>query len=216
MTPNQTLADLTARCLDGPRRRAGRVPAGLRRGPRRHDHGDGRGAGGLLSPRAAGPRRGRPADRQPPSRLGPRNSTAASPALAATLHCAPTEQAAENLRQEGIRPKAIHVTGNTVIDALLWTVAAAARAGQPLAGEIRRIGRPPDGPRSPATAARTSATAWSRSARRSASSPAAFPTSTFSIPCISTPTSASRWAGCCRTSRTSSSASRRPTPSSSG
>lgn len=39
------------------------------------------------------------------------------------LHCAPTERSAANLRAEGVRPETIHVTGNTVIDALLWTVA---------------------------------------------------------------------------------------------
>ena len=37
----------------------------------------------------------------------------------AGLHFAPTERAAENLRAEGIPPKQIHVTGNTVVDALL-------------------------------------------------------------------------------------------------
>lgn len=42
--------------------------------------------------------------------------------LAATLHCAPTARAAENLISEGIDPATIHVTGNTVIDALLMTL----------------------------------------------------------------------------------------------
>jgi len=37
----------------------------------------------------------------------------------ASLHFAPTEQARENLRREGVREDTIHVTGNTVIDALL-------------------------------------------------------------------------------------------------
>lgn len=36
----------------------------------------------------------------------------------ADLHFAPTERAADNLRREGIAADAIHVTGNTVIDAL--------------------------------------------------------------------------------------------------
>jgi len=40
----------------------------------------------------------------------------------ADLHCAPTEQAAHNLRSEGIAPEAIHITGNTGTDALLWTL----------------------------------------------------------------------------------------------
>ena len=42
--------------------------------------------------------------------------------LVTALHCAPTERAAQNLRDEGIPTNAIHVTGNSVIDALLWTV----------------------------------------------------------------------------------------------
>ncbi|AXK84107.1 UDP-N-acetylglucosamine 2-epimerase (non-hydrolyzing) [Pseudolabrys taiwanensis] len=41
-------------------------------------------------------------------------------ALAATLHCAPTAQAAANLRAEGVREQDCIVTGNTVIDALLY------------------------------------------------------------------------------------------------
>lgn len=38
----------------------------------------------------------------------------------AALHCAPTETAAEALRRENADPASIHVTGNTVIDALHW------------------------------------------------------------------------------------------------
>ncbi len=37
-------------------------------------------------------------------------------------HFAPTESAKKNLILEGYDPTTIHVTGNTVIDALLWTV----------------------------------------------------------------------------------------------
>ena len=37
----------------------------------------------------------------------------------ADVHFAPTPQARDNLLHEGIRPSSIHVTGNTVIDALL-------------------------------------------------------------------------------------------------
>jgi len=36
------------------------------------------------------------------------------------LHFAPTEDAANNLRQEGVAPGAVHVTGNTGIDAVLY------------------------------------------------------------------------------------------------
>jgi len=42
--------------------------------------------------------------------------------LATALHCAPTQRAAENLLREGVPPHTVHVTGNTVVDALLWTV----------------------------------------------------------------------------------------------
>ena len=41
----------------------------------------------------------------------------------AALHCAPTETAAEALRRENVDPATVHVTGNTVIDALHWVVA---------------------------------------------------------------------------------------------
>ena len=41
--------------------------------------------------------------------------------LTAACHCAPTAQAAENLRREGVPDRAIRVTRNTVVDALLWT-----------------------------------------------------------------------------------------------
>lgn len=38
----------------------------------------------------------------------------------ADLHFAPTDQAAENLRREGVPPGCIHQVGNTVIDALMY------------------------------------------------------------------------------------------------
>jgi len=41
--------------------------------------------------------------------------------LCATMHFAPTERCARALSDEGIDPSRIRVTGNTVIDALLWT-----------------------------------------------------------------------------------------------
>ena len=42
--------------------------------------------------------------------------------LVTTLHCAPTQRAADALLAEGAPPKRVHVTGNTVVDALLETV----------------------------------------------------------------------------------------------
>jgi UDP-N-acetylglucosamine 2-epimerase (non-hydrolysing) len=41
--------------------------------------------------------------------------------LTANLHCAPTQRSADNLIAEGVAECSVHVTGNTVIDALLWT-----------------------------------------------------------------------------------------------
>jgi UDP-N-acetylglucosamine 2-epimerase (non-hydrolysing) len=46
-----------------------------------------------------------------------------------SLHFAPTERAAGNLRLEGVPESALFVTGNTAIDALLW-VCGRLRAGQ--------------------------------------------------------------------------------------
>ncbi|KRA81511.1 non-hydrolyzing UDP-N-acetylglucosamine 2-epimerase [Altererythrobacter sp. Root672] len=45
----------------------------------------------------------------------------------AALHCAPTETAAEALRRETVDPATVHVTGNTVIDALHWITARIAQ-----------------------------------------------------------------------------------------
>jgi UDP-N-acetylglucosamine 2-epimerase (non-hydrolysing) len=50
--------------------------------------------------------------------------------LAAAVHCAPTAEAAENLHREGVEPASIVVTGNTVIDALLWTAERERVAGR--------------------------------------------------------------------------------------
>ena len=40
--------------------------------------------------------------------------------LTANLHCAPTQRSANNLIAEGVPKSTVQVTGNTVIDALLW------------------------------------------------------------------------------------------------
>lgn len=45
----------------------------------------------------------------------------------AALHCAPTETAREALLRENVDPAHVHVTGNTVIDALHWVTARVAR-----------------------------------------------------------------------------------------
>jgi UDP-N-acetylglucosamine 2-epimerase (non-hydrolysing) len=59
----------------------------------------------------------------------------------AALHLAPTLLAKANLVGEGIDETRIVVTGNTVIDALRWTVARDDRRGDPLLRELDRDGR---------------------------------------------------------------------------
>jgi UDP-N-acetylglucosamine 2-epimerase (non-hydrolysing) len=61
-------------------------------------------------------------------------------------HMAPTQMAADNLRREGIAPDAVHVTGNTVVDALVWmrrrlgaNVKPSADRRENLQGGIERI-----------------------------------------------------------------------------
>ena len=55
----------------------------------------------------------------------------------ADVHFSPTEKARENLLHEGIAPESIHVTGNTVIDALL-TVEERIRSDADLRGRLER------------------------------------------------------------------------------
>lgn len=52
--------------------------------------------------------------------------------LASDLHFAPTVRARENLLAEGVGEQDVLVTGNTVIDALLWTAEEVARHRPPL------------------------------------------------------------------------------------
>jgi UDP-N-acetylglucosamine 2-epimerase (non-hydrolysing) len=121
MQPNQTLAELTARCLtgiDGALTRyephcvvaqgdtttvmAAALAAFYRRIPLVHVEAGLR-TGNLQAPW--------------PEELNRRIAS-----LVTSLHCAPTERSAANLRAEKIDPATIHVTGNTVIDALMWAV----------------------------------------------------------------------------------------------
>lgn len=50
----------------------------------------------------------------------PEEANRAMTSRLAALHFAPTEQARRNLLAEGIAANTVHVTGNTVIDALFW------------------------------------------------------------------------------------------------
>jgi UDP-N-acetylglucosamine 2-epimerase (non-hydrolysing) len=122
MTPNQTLADVTSRCLTGldaalaeyqpdcvvaqgdtTTVMAAALAAFYRRVPFVHVEAGLR-TGNLQAPW--------------PEELNRRIAS-----LVTALHCAPTSQAAQNLLREGVPANSVHVTGNTVIDALLWSVA---------------------------------------------------------------------------------------------
>lgn len=55
--------------------------------------------------------------------------------LTTRLHCAPTAWARDNLLAEGVPAENIEVTGNTVIDALLWTLRREKRTDAPWSGK---------------------------------------------------------------------------------
>jgi UDP-N-acetylglucosamine 2-epimerase (non-hydrolysing) len=121
MSPNQTLADLTARCLTGldavvsefrpdcivaqgdtTTVMAAALAAFYRRVPFVHVEAGLR-TGNLQAPW--------------PEELNRRIA-----GIVTALHCAPTPRAADNLLREGVAADCVAVTGNTVIDALMWTV----------------------------------------------------------------------------------------------
>lgn len=139
MTPNQTLADVTARCLTGldavlaerspdcvvaqgdtTTVMAAALAAFYRRIPFVHVEAGLR-TGNLQAPW--------------PEELNRRIA-----GLATSLHCAPTARAADNLLREGTPPDAVHVTGNTVIDALLWTVERERGQGRPWREKYAALG----------------------------------------------------------------------------
>lgn len=60
--------------------------------------------------------------------------------VVADLHCAPTAEAADNLRRGGVDPAAIAVTGNTVVEATLACLPAAAETEAALARNGVRAG----------------------------------------------------------------------------
>jgi UDP-N-acetylglucosamine 2-epimerase (non-hydrolysing) len=128
MRPNQTLAALTSRCLEGIDAAVTRyqpdyvvaqgdtttvlaasMVAFYRHTPFVHVEAGLR-TGNLLSP-------------------WPEEYNRRVAGITAHLHCAPTARAASNLHAEGVDPRRVQITGNTVIDALLWTVERERRRG---------------------------------------------------------------------------------------
>jgi UDP-N-acetylglucosamine 2-epimerase (non-hydrolysing) len=69
----------------------------------------------------------------------PEEMNRALTARLAALHFAPTVRARQNLVAEGIRPGAIHVTGNTGIDALLQVAASVRDEPPELPAELRGL-----------------------------------------------------------------------------
>ena len=61
--------------------------------------------------------------------------------LTASLYCAPTQRAADQLLAEGARPEAVHVTGNTVVDALLATLQRQRARPAPWAEKYASLGQ---------------------------------------------------------------------------
>ena len=121
MQPNQTLASLTSRCLTAVDRvieeqsptyviaqgdtatvLAASLAAFYRRIPFVHIEAGLR-SGNILSP-------------------WPEEMNRKVASLVTAKHCAPTELAVETLLKEGYDPQTVRLTGNTVIDALLFTV----------------------------------------------------------------------------------------------
>ena len=215
MPPNQTLAEVTARCLTGldavlaeyrpdcvvaqgdtTTVMAAALAAFYRRVPFVHVEAGLR-TGNLQAPW--------------PEELNRRIAS-----LVTALHCAPTPQAAENLlarrrRRRGRPRHRQHGDRRPAVDRR-----PRARPGPPLAREIRRAGRPPHGAdhRPPPRELRRRHGA---DLPRSSILARRFPDVEFVYPVHLNPERPRAGAaGCCRASRTSTSASRRPIPSSSG
>lgn len=121
MRDNQTLAALTSRCLEGLDRTiadvspdfvvaqgdtttvlAAALAAFYRRVPFMHVEAGLR-SGNLLAP-------------------WPEEANRRMAGVLTNIHCAPTERSRQHLLNEGVPAENVHVTGNTVIDALLQTV----------------------------------------------------------------------------------------------
>ena len=63
--------------------------------------------------------------------------------LVAAVHCAPTARAASALAAEGVPTTQIHMTGNTVVDALLWTLDRERQHAATWEAKYQMLGRRP-------------------------------------------------------------------------
>ncbi len=121
MTPNQTLAQLTARCLE-------RIDQSLTRWQPHCVVAQGDTTTVLAASMAAFYRHVPFVHVEAGLRTGnlqspwPEELNRRVADITTTLYCAPTQRAVDALLREGVPPEAIRLTGNTVIDALLTTV----------------------------------------------------------------------------------------------
>ncbi len=142
MQPDQTLAGLTARCLEG-------LDAVLARRKPDCVVAQGDTTTVLASALAAFYRRIPLVHVEAGLRTGnleapwPEEFNRRVADLTTALHCAPTQRAADALAAEGVNPKTIHVTGNTGIDALLATVKRQQENGSPWPEKYARLGDRP-------------------------------------------------------------------------
>ncbi len=121
MQPNQSLAELTARCFQG-------IDAALARFTPDCVVAQGDTTTVMVAALAAFYRRVPFVHVEAGLRTGnlqapwPEEMNRRVATIVTSVHCAPTERSAANLRAEHVPEQQIFVTGNTVIDALLWAV----------------------------------------------------------------------------------------------
>ena len=121
MQPNQTLAELTARCFQG-------IDAALARFTPDCVVAQGDTTTVMVAALGAFYRRVPFVHVEAGLRTGnlqapwPEEMNRRVASIVTAVHCAPTQRSADNLRAEHVDEKSIFVTGNTVIDALLWAV----------------------------------------------------------------------------------------------
>ncbi len=121
MQPNQTLAELTARCFQG-------IDGALARFTPDCVVAQGDTTTVMVASLAAFYRRIPFVHVEAGLRTGnlqapwPEEMNRRVASIVTAVHCAPTQRSAQNLRAEHVAEESIHVTGNTVIDALLWAV----------------------------------------------------------------------------------------------
>ncbi len=195
MQPNQTLAGLTARLMEGIDRWLGSAQPDLGPGSGRHDDSPGRGPGLLLSPDSHRARRGRPADRKhlvalPRGGQPPAGDPAHGAALRTDRDGARRLAAGRDLRGGNHRDRQHGHRRSSDGGGHPAQPGAGTGSHRARDGRAHRPGTGIGSPSfsSPVIAGRTSVTASPRSASPSPPWPAGSPTTASSTRSISTPT----------------------------